>query len=88
MAIFVRASRRARAHTRQSPGSYSKLYKASRKLGLPKVRLLESHAYQQFKKAQEFSREGGYGGAHNMNRLSKRHVAIRKLRMKLYPYSR
>jgi hypothetical protein len=79
--VFVRASSRARAYVRTS-----KLSKASTLLGLPKVRLAESHAFRQFKTAQNrYNEVGGAGNFAKMQRKQLRHSKLMKIRRAQFP---
>jgi hypothetical protein len=75
--VFVRASARAKSYYRGT----SRLAKATRILGVPKERLVESHAYQQFKKAQETYNASRSGkNFSKMARKQFRHSKLTKLR--------
>lgn len=83
--VFVRASRRAKAYIRGT----SKLSKASALLGLPKVRLAESHAFRHFKTAQNrYNEVGGAANFAKMQRKQLRHSALVKARRAAYPHLR
>lgn len=86
MPIFVTGHVRAGHQVKSYTRGTSKLSKTSRITGLPKLRLVESRAYQQFKSAQEmYSASGGGKNFSKMARKQFRHRKLTNLRKRLYP---